>query len=80
VGQRPVVRGTERRLAVRLVHAEHEGARDAVLLHDSLELFVLPAPPVDVLAEVDVGVEDAGVLRELTPELFVVGRNELMGS
>ena len=51
--------------------------RDPVALHDRLELLVLPAPAVDVVAEVDVRVEDLGAVRQQAAELLVVAREQL---
>ena len=52
--ERAVVGGAEGGVAVGLVEAEDERARDAVLGLDPLELVVVAAEAVDVEAEVDV--------------------------
>ena len=52
-------------MPVGLVHAEHEAARDPEAVEDPLELLVDAAEPVDVVPEVDVGVEDLGVFGQL---------------
>jgi hypothetical protein len=76
VGERPVIRGAERRVPVDLVHAEHEAARNSVAIEDPLEVLVDPGHPVDVVAEVDVRVEDLHVLRQLAPQLLVVAGDQ----
>ena len=48
--ERAVVRGAERRVAVGLVEAEHERARDPVLRHHLLEDVVVADHAVDVVA------------------------------
>ena len=78
--QRPVVGRAERRLAVRLVHAEHERAGDAVGVHDPLEFLVLPAPAVDVVPEMEMRVEDLGAVGQQAPKLLVVAREQLLGA
>ena len=70
--ERPVVGRSEGRVPVGLVHAEHEGARDAVALVDRLELLVDAGHAVDVVAKVNVGIEDLRVRRQLAGELLVV--------
>ena len=75
-----VVRRSEGGVAVRLVHAEHEGAGDAVARHDPLELLVGPAPAVDVVAEVDVRVENLRADRKLLSKLLVVRGNQLLAA
>src|SRR5207249_3181190 len=75
-----VVRRAESGVAVRLVHAEHERVRDAVAVHEALELLVAPDHPVDVVPEVDVGVDDLCSSRQLLLELFVPDYDELLGS
>ena len=69
--QRAVVRGAEGGVPVGLVEAEHEGARDAVLGHQLLELLVVADHPVDVVTEMEVGVEDVGVGRQQSPQLVI---------
>jgi hypothetical protein len=59
--ERPVVRRAKGWVSVGLVEAEEEGARDAVAIHDALELVVLPGHPVDVLSQMDMRVEDVGI-------------------
>ena len=75
--QRSVVRGAERRVAVGLVEAEHERARDAVAAHHLGELVVVADHAVDVVPQMEVRVEDLGAGRQLAHELLVVGRAEL---
>ena len=64
-GQRPVVRGAEGRVPVGLVEAEHERARDPVQLLSRDQLVEVADHPVDVGAEMDVRVEDLGILGQL---------------
>ncbi len=59
--ERPVVAGAEAGVPVGLVEAEDEGSRDAVAVHGAEELLVVAHHPVDVRAEVRVGVEDVQV-------------------
>ena len=54
----------ERRVAVGLVEAEHEGARDAVVVHQLEQLVVVADHAVDVVPEVQVRVEDVGACRQ----------------
>jgi hypothetical protein len=61
----PVVCRRERRPAVGLVQTEDERAVDAVRALDREQLVPVAGHPVDVLAEMRVGVEDAGVARQL---------------
>jgi len=63
--ERPVVGRPEAGVPVGLVHAEHEGARHAVAVHDPDEVLAGPRHAVDVVPEVDVGVEDVGARRQL---------------
>ena len=58
VRERPVVRGAERRMPVGLVEAEDVRARDPVRALDRKQLVGVADHPVDVLAEMDVRVED----------------------
>ena len=71
-GERAVVRGRERRVAVGLVEAEHERPRDPVPRHDGLERVVVADHPVDVVSEVEVRVEDVRARREQALQLGVV--------
>ena len=59
-------------MAVGLVEAEDEGARDPVGGHDRLEQLVVADHAVDVVAEVEVRVEDVGARRQQPLELGVV--------
>ena len=68
--ERAVVRGAERRVAVGLVEAEHEGPRDPVVVHQLEQLVVVADHAVDVVPEVEVGVEDVGAGRQQPPELL----------
>ena len=76
VRERAVVRRAERRVAVGLVHAEHERVGDAVAVHEPLELVEAADHAVDVVPEVHVHVEDLGTGRQVTPELLVVRRDQ----
>ena len=76
VGERAVVGRAERRVTVDLVHAEHEAARDPVVLVGPLEVLVDPGHAVDVVTEVDVRVEDLGALGQLAHQLFVVAGDQ----
>ena len=59
--------------AVGLVEAEHERAARCRTASDRLEqLVVVAAHAVDVVAEVDVRVEDVGALGQLLPQQVVV--------
>jgi hypothetical protein len=60
-GEGAVVGRAEGRVTVELVHAEHEATRDPVAVVDPLEVFVDAGHAVDVVTEVDVGVEDLRV-------------------
>ena len=75
--ERAVVAGAEAGVPVGLVEAEHEGARDPVAVHDADELLVAPDHPVDVRAEVRVGVEDLEVGGEVGAEPLVPRRRDL---
>ena len=72
-----VVRGAEGGVAVRLVEAEHEGARDPVPGHHLLEVVVVADHPVDVGAEVEMRVEDVRARRHHPSHLAVVQRRQL---
>jgi hypothetical protein len=80
IAQGSVVGRPKRRLAVRLVHAEHERPRDAVLVHDPLELLVLAAEAVDVVAQMEVSIEDLGVPGQQPTQLLVVARDQRLGA
>jgi hypothetical protein len=64
---------------VDFVHAEHEAARDAVALVDPLEVLEDPGHAVDVVAEVDVRVEDLRVVGQLARQLLVVAGDQGLG-
>jgi hypothetical protein len=70
--ERAVVRRREAWMTVVLVEAEHEGARDAVLRHQRFQLVVVADHAVDVVAEVEVRVEDVGAVGKQLAELGVV--------
>ena len=72
-----VVRRAEGGMAVGLVEAEHERARDAVALHQRLELVVVADHPVDVVAEVEVRVEDLCALGDQAAQIAVVALEQL---
>jgi len=74
--QGAVVRSPKGRLAVGLVEAEGEGALDAVALQDRDQLFVGGDETIDVVSDVDVGVEELRAWRDEANELVVEGRNE----
>ena len=76
MGERPVVRHGERRLAVVLVEAEHERALEAETVEHRRELLVAPEHSVDVVAEVRVDVEEIRVLREFAAELLLPGLDD----
>ena len=65
--ERPVVRRSEGGVPIGLVHAEHESPRDAIPRHPTHELVVLADHPVDVVAEMEVRVEDLRVGRQFPP-------------
>src|SRR6266540_4134451 len=75
-----VVGSPEAGMPVGLVHAEHEGMRDAVAVCDLLELVVHAPEAVDVVSEMDVGVEDVGSLRQLALQLLVIGGEQRLSS
>jgi hypothetical protein len=58
-------------VAVGLVHAEHERPRDSVARHDAFELVVVAGHSVDVVAEVQVRVEDLRIRRQLAAQLGI---------
>ena len=78
--ERAVVRSAEGRMTVGLVHAEHEGALDAVAVEHCDQVLVDAAEAVDVVAEVNVGVEEGGLRRQLAAELVVVGRQQSLSA
>ena len=80
VGERPVVSGPEARVAVGLVEAEDEAARDPVLRHPALEVVVDAHHPVDVRPEMHVRVEDVRAVRQLAAQLVVPLRHQLLGT
>ncbi len=69
--ERAVVRDAERGVPVGLVEAEDERPRDPVVALQLLELVVVADHPVDVVPEVQVGVEDVGVRRQLPLQLEI---------
>ena len=75
--ERAVVRRPETWVAVGLVEAEHERPRDAEARLDPLEFVVVAAEAVDVVAEVDVGVEDLGAGGKVAGELGRPGLHQL---
>ena len=77
VVERPVVGGTEGRMPVRLVEAEHERVLHAVLGHQRPELVVVTDHPVDVPTQMEVRVEDLGLRRQQGLHLPVVPGDEL---
>ena len=77
VRERAVVRGAERGMPVGLVEAEHERARDRVLVHQREQLVVVADHAVDVVAEMEVRVEDLRALGQQPPDLLVVPQDEL---
>jgi len=56
---------------VGLVEAEHEAARHPVPVHQLDQVVIPPDHAVDVLAEVNVGVEDLRIFGQLAPQLLV---------
>ena len=64
-------------MAVGLVEAEEEAARDAVVVHDRLELLERPDHPVDVVAEMGVRVEDVRARGQLGAQLRLEAGEEL---
>ena len=75
--ERPVVGRGEAGVAVGLVEAEHEGARDPVVGHHLLERVVVADHAVDVVAEMEVHVEDVRARRQQRLKLRVVDSGEL---
>jgi len=80
VTQGSVVGRPKRRLAVRLVHAEHERPRDAVRVHDPLELLVLAAEAVDVVAKMEVRIEDLRSFGQQPAKFLVVAGDQRLGA
>ena len=79
-GQRAVVRGAEGRVAVGLVEAEHERARDPVPLLPRDQLVEVADHPVDVGAEMDVRVEDLGARGQLRAHDRLEALDERLGA
>ncbi len=77
--ERAVVRRPKPGVAVGLVHAEHEAVRDPCSLVDPFELLVDASEAVDVVAEVNVCVEDLGIRGQPVTELVVVPSDQLLG-
>ena len=77
-GERAVVRRAEARMPVGLVEAEHERAGDPVRTLDPEQLVEVAAHAVDVGAEMDVRVEDLGVLRQLCPHVVLEALDEAL--
>ena len=75
--ERPVVGRGEAGVAVGLVEAEHEGARDPVVGHHLLARVVVADHPVDVVPEMEVHVEDVRARGQQGLELRVVDSGEL---
>ena len=75
--ERPVVGRGEAGVAVGLVEAEHEGARDPVLGHHLLAGVVVADHPVDVVPEMEVHIEDVCARRQQGLELRVVDSGKL---
>ena len=79
VRERSVVRRAERRVPVGLVEAEDERAGDPVRALDLEQLVAVADHPVDVLAEMDVRVEERRPLRKLVARqprvLLAAGRS-----
>ena len=67
-------------MAVGLVEAEHERARDPVALHQLLELVVLAGHAVDVASEMQVRVEDVGAVGQQAAQFVVPDTDELLRS
>ena len=78
--QRPVVARSKAGVPIWLVEAEHGGPRDPVPVHPAEELVGPADHPVDVGAEVRVGVEDVEVGRESGQQPRVPLRCDLSGS
>ena len=75
--ERPVVGGAEGGVAVGLVEAEHERARDSVRGHHPLARVVVADHAVYVVSQVQVRVEDVGARRDQALQLLVVRRAQL---
>src|SRR5439155_1351544 len=65
---------------VRLVEADHERTRDPVTVHHTEQLVVVADHPVDVRAEVQVGVEDVGAVGQRAKNFLVVEGEKLARS
>ena len=76
--ERAFVAGAETRVAVGLVEAEHEAARDPVLVHAADQVVVDAGHAVDVVPEVGVSVEDLSAVRQLAAELLVPLRHQFL--
>ena len=79
-GERAIVAGAERRVAVGLVQAEHERALDPVPVLQLDQVVVAPGHPVDVVAEVDVRVEDPRAFGQDATELVVIPGDQPLGT
>src|SRR6266542_2112639 len=75
---RAVVRRAEGRVAIWLVEAEHEGTFDPEVVHDPKELGETAGHAVDVVAEMDVRVEDANAVRKLGLQLVAPALEQLL--
>ena len=78
LGERPVVRRAEGGMPVGLVEAEDERPRDAVRALDREQLVAVTDHPVDVVAEMDVRVEDRRPGRQLGARELGVPLEELV--
>src|SRR5512132_1243054 len=76
--ERAVVRRTERGMTIRLVHAEHEAVRNPACVVDPFQLLVDADLPIDVVAEVDVRVEDLRVGGNQVAKLVLIPRQQLL--
>ena len=65
VGERAIVGNAKTRFSIRLVETEDEGTPEPEAVEERRELLVATAHPVDVVAEVRVGVEEVRIGREL---------------
>src|SRR5512133_3736116 len=79
VSERAVVRGSEGGVPVRFVETEHEAARDPVALVESHQVGVTATESVDVLPEMDMGVEDFGPGGQGRGELLPVLVDQRLG-
>ena len=78
--ERATVRHGKGRLAVVLVHAEHERALKVVAVEHPDELVVQAVHAVDVVPEVRVGVEEVRLLGELRLQLRDVSVDDFLGA